>query len=567
MKKLLVTYLLLAVVAAAAAALVLGSGGGRGVGPPVVLVWHITGTLPERMTGGFPFLRAEEQSLAAIFPALRAARADRQVRGLAVYVEQARFGLAKAQELRRQMLTLRQAGKFVDCYLETAGEVSNGTLPYYLATACDHITLAPLGEVNLLGLYAQTLHVRGTLDKLKIDPEFLRIGRYKSAVETFTQAHSSPPAAEELAAVLDSYFGQVVAAIAEARRLPPDAVRRLIDQAPFTARAALAARLVDRLAYADEFRQGIARRAGGKARLVPLADYRFSSGASARSEIAVVVAAGAIERGAAAGGPLSGDELVGSDEMSRTLAQLGRDSSIAAVVLRIDSPGGSALASDLILHAVEGLHRSKPVVVSMSDAAASGGYYIAARADKIVAEPATLTGSIGVFTGKLVTRRLEQEILGVDRDTMQRGADADIYSTQTPFSPAQQAKVEHQIAAIYDAFVGHVAAGRHLSRAAVEAVAGGRVWSGADALRIGLVDALGGLDQAIGLARGAARVPAGEEVAVRFYPGPPSWRDLWRRRPPTPLPASLLALAHRLERPVPGVLELPPEIAELAHPF
>jgi protease-4 len=570
MKKLLAIYLLLVGAAILAAALVVGLGAGQGLSTPIVLVWHIAGTLPERSNGGYPFLRSEEQSLASIYPALRAARADSRVRGLAVYIEDARFGLAKAQELRRQILELRRAGKFAGCYLETAGEAANGTLPYFLATACDEITLAPLGEVNMLGLYAQTLHLRGTLDKLKIDPEFLRIGPYKSATETYTESHSSPAAAEALSAVLDSYYGQIVTAIAAARRLPPARVRQLIDAAPFSAPAARAAGLVDRLAYADEFRHEIARRAGGKARLVALAGYPASfspRGATRGGQIAVVVVAGAIERGSPGGGPFAGEELVGSDEVAEILSEAGRNSSIAAVVLRIDSPGGSALASDLILHAVERLHRRKPVIVSMSDVAASGGYYIASRADKIVAEPATLTGSIGVLTGKLVTRRFEQEILGLDRDTAQRGADANLYSTLTPFSPAQEAKVRRQIAAIYSAFVGHVAAGRHLSRAAVEAIAGGRVWSGADALRLGLVDALGGLDAAIALAREAAHVPGGEEVEVRFYPGPPGWLDFWRGRQVSPLPESLLRLAARLERPVPRLLELPPEVADLTHPF
>ncbi|PYQ61460.1 MAG: signal peptide peptidase SppA [Acidobacteria bacterium] len=244
-----------------------------------------------------------------------------------------------------------------------------------------------------------------------------------------------------------------------------------------------------------------------------------------------------------------------------------RSCGIAAVVLRIDSPGGSALASDLILREVEKLREKKPVVVSMSDTAASGGYYIAARADKIVAEPASLTGSIGIFGGKLVTRRFEEEILGIGHDTQKRGANADLYSSLQPYTPQQEVRVQQLMNRTYQAFVGHVATGRRMSRSAVEGVASGRVWTGAAAQKIGLVDELGGLDRAVEIARQQAHLGAGETVGLDFYPSPPSWLDLLVERRQPRIPAALADVVKSLEKTPPRLLELPVEVARIARPF
>jgi protease-4 len=246
---------------------------------------------------------------------------------------------------------------------------------------------------------------------------------------------------------------------------------------------------------------------------------------------------------------------------------VAEDDGIPAVVLRIDSPGGSALASDLILHEVERLRRKKPVIVSMSDYAASGGYYIAARATRIVAEAATLTGSIGVVGGKFATRRFERDLLGITHDQLKRGANADLYSSTDPYTPAQTAQVERLMGRAYDLFVGHVAAGRHMTRQAVEAVAAGRVWTGADARPIGLVDEIGGLDRAIELARSSAGLPATGALRLEIYPRPRSWLEVFRDRRDSPLPETLLRLARSLEARPPDLLELPAEERRLAQPF
>jgi protease IV len=561
MKKLLLIFglLLAAALVATVAGIVAGGRGGLRAGGPTVL---------EQQAPRLPFAGGVEPgSIAELYPAFRAARRDPGVRGLAVYVQQADFGLAKAQELRRQMLALRRAGKFVECYLETAGEGANGTLEYYLATACERIHLAPAGDLNLLGLYTASRFLRGTFDKLGIEPEFNQVGRYKSAVETYTRNEYTPESREAIAAVLDGYFTQLVSAIADARHKTPYEVRWLIDGAPFSAAEAVKRGLVDQLSYPDQFRDHLKRRAGGREpAYLAIEDYRPAR-PLARKRVAIVFALGTIVRGTGGTAPWTEEVFLGSDDMASLLRDMAEDDSVAAVVLRIDSPGGSPLASDLILRAVEKLREKKPVVVSMSDMAASGGYYIAARASKIVAEPATLTGSIGVYGGKLVTRRFEEEILGLGHDAQKRGANADIYSPLQRYSPQQEARVQQLMDRTYATFIGHVAAGRRMKRLAVEGVASGRVWTGAAASRIGLVDELGGLDKAVAVARQEAGIRPGETLAVDFYPPPPSWLDiLFARREPR-LPAALAETVKALEANPPRLLELPPDLARLVRPF
>jgi protease-4 len=567
MKRLASIFLLLVGIAflAALVGVLLASGSHRYGGGPTVLVWRVDRPIREQTSESLFFGGASADGLSVLYPAFRAARADQSVKGIAVYIQSAEFGLGKAQELRRQLAALHQAGKFVECYLESVGEGSNGTLAYYLATACDRVELAPSGEVDLVGLHADGTFLKGGLEKLKVDPQFHHVGAYKSYSETYTESHWTAPAAAAINAVLDSSFEQIVSAIAVARKLSQAAVHGLIDGAPYTAPEALQKGLVDSLGYPEDFNARITRRAGGRPHLVRIEDYGEHAGLSG-DRIAIVIAEGEVVRGGGAESASSEGE-VGSDAMAEILRKLARDPSLRGVVLRIDSPGGSALASDLILHEVQLLARRKPVVVSMSDVAASGGYYIAARAGKIVAEPATLTGSIGVVSGKFVTRRLQEELLGITHDTLKRGRNADLYSSLNPYSPEQDARVQAMMGRVYDTFVGHVAAGRHMSRAAVEAVAGGRVWTGADAKRLGLVDELGGLDRAIDLALRAARLPPGEPVQLEYYPEPRGLLSLLRERREPLLPASLSELAKSLEPPRSGVLELSPDLVRLARPF
>jgi protease-4 len=572
MKRLLLIFAaLLGVAVLATIAGVMAGGQGRGAagkgGGATVLVWQVDGPVLEQEAPRLPFSGEDApDSIAQLYPAFRAARLDPEVKGLAVYLQQADFGLARAQELRRQMMALRRAGKFVECYLETAGEGSNGTLIYYLATACERIHLAPAGDLNLLGLSYETRFLRGALDKLKVDPQFNRVGAYKSAVEEYTETQFTPESQEAAAAVLDGEYSQIVSAIAEARGKSEAEVRALIDRAPYDAGTSLKLGLVDALAYPDQFRDRLEKRLGHEPTLLSIEEYQPEPVFSSR-RVAVVFALGTIVRGTGGTAAWTEESSVGSDDLGELLHDLGEDDTVPAVVLRIDSPGGSALASDLILRQVERLKTKKPVIVSMSDAAASGGYYIAAKATRIVAEPATLTGSIGIFGGKFVTRRLEEEILGIGHDLQKRGANADLYSELQPYSPAQQAQVQQLMNGAYATFVGHVAAGRRMSRQAVEAVAGGRVWTGAAAKKIGLVDELGGLDRAVELARQEARIDPGAALAVDFYPSPTSWLDVLLEKRGPRLPGPLLEIVKSLETTHPRLLQLPPELSRLSRPF
>ena len=494
-----------------------------------------------------PFLgREEPASLALLYRGFLAARADPTVKGVALYIQDANFGLAKAQELRRQISALDRAGKPVRCYLETAGEGGNGTLEYYLASACSSITLAPAGEINLLGLFADSPFLRGGLDKLRIEPSFLTAGEFKSAGEIFTEVRHSPAARIALDALLDSFYNQIVDGIASARKSDAATVRSWIDTAPISAERALELGLVDELAYPDEFRDdldALGEDAGEEAARVGFLDYaRQRSGRlPGGKRIAILFAQGAIVRGGSGSDPFASEIFLGSADMATELRALAEDDAVVAVVLRIDSPGGSALASDLILREVDLLRAKKPLVVSMSDVAASGGYYIAARATRIVAEPATITGSIGVVTGKLATGRFQEELLGITHDPLQRGANADLFSGLKPFDERQAALVRRRVSEIYGRFLDHVSAGRKLSRSAVEAVAGGRVWTGSEALAVGLVDELGGLDRAVALAREAAQIPESDELPLIFLPKPPSFLALFSSNGGTGLEARLAA--------------------------
>jgi protease-4 len=521
-----------------------GSGLSR-LGGDKVLTLTLDSRLEDHdLEAAVPFLDSEERpSLGLLYRGFLAARTDPSVVGMALYIQDAAFGLAKAQELRRQISALNQAGKPVRCYLETAGEGTNGTLEYYLASACDSIALAPAGEVNLLGLFADSPFLRGGLEKLKIEPSFLTAGEFKSAAEIFTQVRHSPAAKIALDALLDGFFGQIVDGIASSRKSDAATVRAWVDAAPISSADALELGLVDEVAYPDEFRAALEEDHEDGAQQTDFLDYaRSAATRTGGRKVAVLFAQGAIVRGGSGSDPFANENLLGSNDMAEELRALAEDDSVVAVVLRIDSPGGSALASDLILREVEQLRGRKPVVVSMSDVAASGGYYIAARATRIVAEPATITGSIGVVTGKLATGRFQGELLGVTHDPLQRGANADLYSSLKPFDERQTVVLRRRIGEIYGRFLDHVAEGRKMARGAVEAVAGGRVWTGADALALGLVDELGGLDRAVELAREAAEVSPTDDLGLVYLPKPASFWDLFSSGRSPGLEASLLRL-------------------------
>ena len=354
---------------------------------------------------------------------------------------------------------------------------------------------------------------RGTLDKLGIEAQFEGVGKYKNAPNQFTERSFTEPHREQMEALVGSLFDTYVAGVAEGRRLEGPVVRTIIDQGPFRAEEARAAGLVDELLYRDQ----VEERVPGQ-RLDPARYVRSSRGfgLDGRPKIALVYAVGDIVPGESQSSPFGGG-LAGADTIVRGLRQAREDSTVRAIVLRVDSPGGSGTASDAIWREVALARRVKPVVASMGDYAASGGYYVAMGADEIAAQPGTITGSIGVFSGKFSLRGLYGK-LGVSQETVRRGHNATLFSSWEPWSPEERARVRDLNEAFYATFVAKAAEGRKKKPAEIEAVAQGRVWTGREALAAGLVDRLGGLDAALVAAAGRARIPKGQEVQVVVLP-------------------------------------------------
>ena len=469
--------------------------------------WH------RLILGGRPSLRD-------FLDALDAGGDDPRVKGVLARVGDDEIGLAEVQQVRDAIAAFRAKGKFAIAFADSFGEFGAGTRPYYLATAFDQIWLQPMGSLGLTGLYAETTFFKGTLDLLGIAPEFDHRGRYKTAANILTETKMTPPQHEEVGDLLDSISGQVVSGIAQARKLPPNTVRAAIDQAPLLPDEALRAKLVDWLGYRDDAIAAAHRRAGSDAQIVNLKPYLDSAGRPHRTgeRIALIYGSGLIVRGGGAANPLAGSGEMAANDMTRAFRDAVRDPKVRAILFRVDSPGGSVVASETIWHdVVFARERGRPVIVSMGDVAGSGGYYVAAPADKIVAEPATLTGSIGVLAGKLVVADLLKKI-GVSSDAAQFGANSAMFSATSGFSPLARARLQAFLDATYRGFKDHVAAGRHMSADAVEAVAQGRVWSGEEAKANGLVDALGGYEVALRLAKEAANIPADTPVQLTVFP-------------------------------------------------
>jgi protease-4 len=378
-----------------------------------------------------------------------------------------------------------------------------------------------MGNVGLTGLYVDSPFLKGTLDILGVVPEFDHREEFKTAMNLLTETKMTPPHREEVEALLGSVSGQIVRGIAQGRKLSEPEVRAVIDRGPLLAAEAVEAKLIDRLGYRDEVMAHARARAGSGSEFLSLASYLDRAGHPHHkgATIALIYGTGLVVRGGGgAANPLTGSDVMAASEMTRAFRAAVRDPSVRAILFRVDSPGGSAVASETIWREVVfARERGKPVVVSMGDVAGSGGYYVAAAADKIVAEPATLTGSIGVLAGKLVVADLLKKI-GVSTDSAQVGADAAMFSPTENFSARAHSRLEAFLDEIYKGFKDHVATGRHMSQEEVEAVAKGRVWSGEDAKARGLVDELGGYQAAIRLAKEAANLPPEAPFTLTVFP-------------------------------------------------
>jgi protease-4 len=461
-----------------------------------------------------------EPTLRDVLDGIETASGDPRVKVLLARVGDDELGLAKIQELRDAIAAFRAKGKFALAFADSFGEFGPGTRPYYLATAFDEIWLQPMGNVGLTGLYAEVPFFKGTLDLLGIAPEFDHREEFKTAMNSLTETKMTPPHREEVDALLASIAGQIIHGIAEGRKLPEAEVREAIDRGPLLADEASQAKLVDRLGYRDEVIGHARSRAGSGAELTSLTTYLDRAGRPHRegSTIALIYGTGLIQRAASSANPLTESNVMAANEITRAFRSAVRDPSVRAILFRIDSPGGSVVASESIWREVVfARERGKPVVVSMGDVAGSGGYYVAAAADKIVAEPATLTGSIGVLAGKLVVSDLFQK-LGMSTDSAQIGANAAMYSSTSDFSARAHSRLEAFLDETYRGFKDHVATGRHMTQEEVEEVAKGRVWSGEDAKTRRLVDELGGSAVALRLAKEAAKLAPDAAVKLTVFP-------------------------------------------------
>jgi protease-4 len=462
--------------------------------------------------------------------ALEQARADDRVAGVIAHVGAGGAGMARTQELRDAIARFRASGKFAVAFSETFGEFGPGNQGYYLATAFDEVWLQPSGDVGLNGLLAQAMFLRGALDKLDVDVRMDHRYEYKNALNTFTERAYTPAHREAAEAVLKSMSDQLVAGVAEARGLAPDAVRGLVDRGPFLGPEALQEKLVDKLGYRDEVIAAVKARAGDGAELLYFDKYLERAGRpfTEGPKIAVVHGVGPVARGGSSYDPLFREVTMGSDSVGAALRAAIDDPDVKAIVFRVDSPGGSYVASDAIWReTVRAKAAGKPLIVSMGNVAGSGGYFVAMSATKIVAHPGTITGSIGVLGGKMITRRL-LERFGVTHDAVLGAANADMFSDDHDYSAHGWQRFQAWLDRVYADFTQKVADGRGLPLAEVQKVARGRIWSGADAQKLGLVDELGGWTVALRLAREAAGLdPEAAITLVEFPPEKSLLARLW----------------------------------------
>jgi protease-4 len=456
---------------------------------------------------------------------LRKAKVDSRVR--AVLLKPTGFDSpfwGKVQEIRDAVLDFKKSGKPIYAYVEYGGDRE-----YYLATAADKIFLMPSSPLDLTGVATYELFLRGTFDKIGVYPDLHRIGDYKTAVNTFKEKGYTAAHKEMDESMNRDLYEQIVRGIADGRKKNEAEVRKMIDEGPYLPEDAVRAGLVDDVAYEDQVDDKL--RAGEKRARLDIDDYTrvalTSVGLNKGPRIAVIYASGTINTGKSGYDPVNG-AIAGSETLIDYIKQARRDSSTRAIVLRIDSPGGSTIASDAIwreLTITKTERADRPLIVSMSDLAASGGYYIAMPAQVIVAQPSTLTGSIGIFGGKFVTGGLYEK-LGAHIESTSVGKRAEINGPARPYNADEVKKLQEQLQAFYDQFVERVAESRHSTPEKIDAIAQGRVWTGRQAKQNGLVDELGGLDRAIAIAKQRAKIGADSDVEIVAYPPRKSFYEL-----------------------------------------
>jgi protease-4 len=499
--------------------LVAAGSSGPTIADDVVLQICLSGGLPEHVAEDVSFASLQGQTpvtLLTLLKAIEEAAEDDRIKALEIRFDGLRAGWAKAQELRWAIDGFRESGKPVYAYLN-----NSGMLDYYVASVADDLRSAPESVLDVKGLRAEVMFYKDFFDKLGVDVEMERIGRFKSGAEPYSRAEMSDEFREVLDVMLDQYMDQFLDGVAERRGYTPDELRTLLDEGPFLPNRAAEVGLIDGTAYPDQLNDLMSEELElDELNKISLREY-VAAGAvtleeSSSNRVAVLYGVGTILR--TNGGLFGGDRVLASDAFNRTVRQLREDDSIDAVILRIDSPGGDAIASDEMWRELNLLAEEKPIIVSMSDVAASGGYYMAMIEDApILAYPGTVTGSIGVYFGKLNLRGLYDKV-GLKKEIVSRGRFAAIDSDYLPLGEAGRAKLREGIEHVYQGFVTKVADARGEDYDAIHEVAQGRVWLGTDALENGLIDELGGFNRAIELAKEKADINESDDVSLVIYP-------------------------------------------------
>ena len=451
---------------------------------------------------------------------LDAAERDRRVKGVSLRIGSANLSIAEAEEIGAAIKKFRKSGKFVIAHSQ--GFDATGLGDYLTAASADQIWMQPNSPFTAAGEGGAQVFLRGLLDKIQANPQIVKRSDYKSAADQFMEKNMTPADREQLTRLMQSWYDEATTGAAADRRLTHEKMVAAFEASPQFTEDARAAGLVDRIGYDDDAQNAALGRAGQGAKLVPMSEFvhvvKNGNDFATGPRIALIQAAGEIQDGTAGGGLFAGSGVIAGDDLSKAIRAAAADKEVKAIILRVDSPGGSVSASDQILDAVKKAQAAgKPVVVSMGGVAASGGYYISLSANRIVAEPGTITGSIGVLTGKVSIDR-SLALAGVGSASVGVGRNALYDSPFQPFTPEQLASLNHEVDAIYADFTAKVAKGRKLPLAQVQDIAKGRVWSGADGRTHGLVDELGGLWTATDAAKKLAGIAPGERVSFRFYP-------------------------------------------------
>ncbi|HUO98620.1 MAG TPA: signal peptide peptidase SppA [Rhizomicrobium sp.] len=492
---------------------------GDGLPGKMVLALDLRNPMADSSPADFSF-GAQPVTVMDVVLGLDAAERDNRVKGVYLRVGGGRMSIAQAEEIGAALKKFRASGKFVIAHAQAFEGAGLGD--YLVATSAGQIWMQPRSPFSSAGVGGGEIFLKGLFDKIKAEPQIAKRAEYKSAADMFMESGMTGPDREQLTALMQSWYDTAVDDAAKARKLTHDALVADLEASPQLTEDAKDKKLIDKIGYDDDALNAAISQAGSGARAVTMAQYektkRASSAIGSGPHIALVEAAGDIVDGTAPDGPFSDTSVIAGDDMARAIRQATRDKDIKAILLRVDSPGGSVTASDQILDAVKKAQAAgKPVVVSMGSVAASGGYYISTSADKIVAEPGTITGSIGVLTGKIAIGNT-LGLIGVKGELVGVGKNALMQNDLEPYTDEQWKAVNAQADAIYADFTKKVADGRKLPLAKVQDIARGRVWSGEDASKRGLVDKLGGFWDATALVKRLAGIPDNDRVVFERYP-------------------------------------------------